>query len=128
MISGFTILYLLLIHWVGDFLFQSVYMAENKSKSFKVLISHTALYSGIITVCLIFLLELTMTDVGIFGLVTFVTHTAIDYVTSKIISKKFANKEYGTSIPNTGAFTVIGIDQTLHYTQLFLTYIILVHG
>ena len=57
-----------------------------------------------------------------FPLITFVFHTLTDYFTSKIVSRKFANQEYGSPIPNFGAFTVIGFDQVLHYVQLFLTY------
>jgi hypothetical protein len=58
----------------------------------------------------------------LFGVITFITHTATDYFTSRIVSKKFAKQEYGSPIPNFGAFTIIGIDQVLHYIQLFLTY------
>lgn len=57
--------------------------------------------------------------------ITFICHTATDYVTSRIVSKKFAKGHYGSAIPNFGAFTIIGFDQILHYIQLFLTYYIL---
>ena len=31
------------------------------------------------------------------------------------MSRKFERKEFGSPIPNTGGFTVIGLDQVLHY-------------
>jgi hypothetical protein len=60
-----------------------------------------------------------------FWIITFVAHTITDYFSSIIVSNKFAKKEYETSIPNTGPFTIIGIDQVLHYIQLFGTYYLL---
>jgi hypothetical protein len=66
-------------------------------------------------------------DVLAFVGITFVAHTITDYITSRIVSRKFANKEFGSPIPNTGAFTVIGFDQVLHYIQLFGTYYLLIN-
>jgi hypothetical protein len=83
----------------------------------------------VLVICLLFGLNNTtqttmwyVTHSFAFGVVTLICHTATDYVTSRIVSKKFAKGEYGSSIPNFGAFTIIGIDQVLHYVQLFLTY------
>jgi len=61
----------------------------------------------------------------LFFLITFCCHFITDYITSRIVSRKFANKEYGSPIPNIGAFTVIGFDQVLHYIQLFGTFYLL---
>jgi hypothetical protein len=61
----------------------------------------------------------------IFAAITFVIHFATDYVTSRIVKKRFEAKHFGSPIPNLGAFSIIGFDQVLHYTQLFLTYYIL---
>ena len=58
----------------------------------------------------------------LFSGITFIAHTVTDYFTSKIVSKRFENKHFGSKIPNLGAFTVIGFDQILHYVQLILTY------
>jgi len=57
--------------------------------------------------------------------ITFILHTLTDYFTSKIVKYKFNKKHYGSFIPNFGAFTIIGLDQLLHYIQLFLTYYLL---
>ena len=132
MIIAFAII---LIHFVADFIFQDEEWATNKSKSFKALIKHTATYSFIwYLVGFGFAVwgnhfggpsakDLGWSPwMGLFPIITFVAHTVTDYFTSKIVSRKFGKGEYGSPIPNFGAFTVIGFDQVLHYAQLFLTY------
>jgi hypothetical protein len=59
--------------------------------------------------------------------ITFISHFITDYITSRIVKRKFENNEYGSPIPNFGAFSIIGFDQVLHYTQLFLTYQFLIN-
>lgn len=133
-----TIIAIFTIHWIADFVFQDEDWATNKSKSFKSLVKHTATYSIIwYWVFVMFAIagnyfggpsRVEMgwsTWMGLFPIITFVFHTITDYFTSKIVSRKFANNEYGSPIPNTGAFTVIGFDQVLHYIQLFVTYYLL---
>jgi len=133
-----VILSIIFIHWVADFIFQAEEWATNKSKSFKALVKHTATYS-FIWYLVMFGFSIwrnhfggpTIKDLGwspwmgLFPIITFVFHTATDYFTSKVVSRKFANNEYGSPIPNFGAFTVIGFDQVLHYIQLFGTYYLL---
>ena len=166
---------IIIIHWIADFIMQDEKWALGKSKNWSDLLLHTFTYSftffwGI--ACLIlyiigrgednFLLSIS------FAIITFIFHTATDYFTSRIVSKRFAleapfnlkldnnvfksgdiivadNKEelivmhdyikhnYNTyrvklynSMPNFGAFTIIGLDQVLHYIQLFGTYYLLV--
>lgn len=125
-----VILSIILIHWVADFVFQAEVWAENKSKELKPLLKHTYTYSAIWLIVgslakATGAIHLEPGVLSLFVLITFVLHTATDYFTSKIVSKRFANKHYGSPIPNFGAFTVIGFDQVLHYTQLFLTYYLL---
>lgn len=130
-----VILSIIFIHWVADFIFQSEEWATNKSKSFKALVKHTATYS-LVWCLVLFGFSVwgnhfngpSVHELGwsswmlLFPFITFIFHTLTDYFTSKIVSRKFANQEYGSPIPNFGAFTVIGFDQVLHYVQLFLTY------
>lgn len=118
----FEIIVIILIHWIADFVFQDERWAVGKSKSIKSLVTHTIVYSVFWSILILFLsLEATL----IFVFVSFVTHTLTDYITSKIVSRKFQRKEYGSKIPNFGAFTIIGIDQVFHYVQLFSTYFLL---
>lgn len=121
------------IHWVSDFIFQDERWAINKSKNFYALLNHTFVYSILWYLPLVFLTKYNTNhslnnipyEALLFVIITFIFHTTTDYFTSKIVSKKFENKHYGSAIPNLGAFTIIGFDQVLHYFQLFITYYIL---
>jgi hypothetical protein len=115
------------VHWLADFVCQSELWALRKSKSVLHLLSHTLMYSFIwlivFTVYGISSGDLLISIKGIaFVTITFLAHTATDYVTSKVVAKRFADNKLGSPIPNFGAFTIIGFDQLLHYAQLFLTY------
>jgi hypothetical protein len=126
---------LIVIHHIADFMFQTEEMATGKSKSFKILLKHTGTYTLVFFV--FFALWCTYQnhighikpeDIGwtplvlLFFPITFICHTVIEYVSSKITARKFAKKEYYTGIPNFGVFAVINIDQIFHYATLFLTY------
>lgn len=131
-----TAFYIIVIHYIADFIFQAEEWAENKSKHNWALIMHTITYTAVWIVPAAFLFNFAC-DGSIFGTciysnklfiflgVTFVLHTITDYFTSRIVSKRFADKYYGSPIPNLGAFSIIGFDQVLHYAQLFLTYYLL---
>lgn len=124
MLESFIII---IIHYIADFVFQDEKWAVGKSKSFTLLIFHTAMYSFIwwlACVCFIVLADLPKIF-HLFAPITFVFHTITDYFTSKITSKLYAKGKFGSSIPNLGFFSMIGFDQVLHYAQLFLTYYIL---
>lgn len=116
---------IILTHWIADFIFQDEKWALGKSKNWSDLLSHTGTYSVLWTIPILWFTH----SIGItllFVLITFLAHTATDYVTSRIVSKKFAKGEYGSPIPNLGGFSVIGFDQVLHYTQLYLTWYFLI--
>lgn len=127
---------ILFIHWVADFIFQDEKWALGKSKNWGDLLLHTLTYSFIwfIVGIIYFFNNADFVNLGlhnddlfvrcviIFPIITFIAHTITDYFTSRIVSKKFAKGEYGSAIPNFGAFTIIGFDQLLHYVQLFYTY------
>lgn len=127
---------IIFIHWIADFIMQDEKWALGKSKNWSDLLNHTATYSFIwffaITIMLSSMAEIVLDALLIipvaflFMFITFIFHTATDYITSRIVSKKFAEGKYGSAIPNFGAFTIIGFDQVLHYVQLFLTYYLLI--
>ena len=131
--------YIVVIHFIADFIFQAEEWATNKSKDLVALVSHTFVYTLVWLIPAGFLFSSPCDLSPIFGRcvdgyklfpflgITFVAHTITDYFTSRIVSKKFANGEYGSPVPNFGAFTIIGFDQVLHYAQLFLTYHLLIN-
>jgi len=125
--------FIIVVHYIADFIFQAEEWAENKSKHNWALIMHTLTYTLVWMIPASFLFRFNCNE-SIFGGcvwsgkmfvflgVTFVLHTITDYITSRIVSKRFADKYYGSPIPNLGAFSIIGLDQVLHYAQLFGTY------
>jgi hypothetical protein len=131
-----TAFIIVVIHFIADFIFQAEEWAVNKSKSIGHLFAHVSMYTMIWSLLGNFLFA-SPCDASFLGYcvntpklvsflgITFVAHFITDYLTSRVVSQKFANNQYGSPIPNFGAFTVIGFDQVLHYGQLFLTYYIL---
>lgn len=117
-------IFIVLMHWFADFIMQDEEWALGKSKSLKPLFMHTFTYSAIWIIPLI-LWGFDIRSVTLFFFITFICHTITDFFTSKWVSHKFKKQEYGSSIPNTGAFTIIGFDQVLHYLQLIGTWYLL---
>lgn len=123
MISLTVILILLLAHFLADFPFQTKWMAENKSYHMYPLLCHTLTYSTVLTIFVIFLIGCTTdcSDIGwvFFWVWTFITHTLIDLITSRLVSWYYSIKQYRNM------FFVIGLDQLLHTVQVLVTYYIL---
>ena len=108
---------IIITHWVADFIFQAEEWALGKSKALEPLIKHTATYSALWFIPTYAMYGDIISSMY-FVSVTFMLHTATDYVTSRIVSKKFDKGHLGSKIPNFGAFSIIGFDQVLHYLQL----------
>lgn len=112
-------LYILLFsHFVGDFVCQSRYIAENKSKSWLVLTFHVF----ILTIC-IYLMSLTLgwlfgyesSGILLLSLINGVLHFCTDAATSRITTYFYKKGDMHKF------FTTIGADQFLHsITLIFL--------
>lgn len=120
-----VIMILLFFHWVADFLFQTECQANNKSKSWKALLYHTSVYT--LTMWIFTVMCVTNTlfttkyrySILIFVAALFVSHTIIDYVSSRVTSKLYKDENFRRF------FDVIGFDQYLHYLCIFLSYSLL---
>ena len=114
-----TIFFILLGHYLSDFVLQPNWVATNKSKSLGVLLLHTALYTSALTgfVLINFLLceEPVIVDVAAWGLLNGVLHFCVDGVTSQITSRAYKAKHMKEF------WLAIGADQTIHYACLFYT-------
>ncbi|RUP42182.1 MAG: DUF3307 domain-containing protein [Acinetobacter sp.] len=112
---------LMLSHWVADFLCQTDWMAQNKSKSWRALLLHTFTYSTVMSILFTGYTTLAGFEFSLmlffqFWFITFISHTATDYVTSRWTSKLWQQQKVHWF------FVVIGFDQLMHYTQLLLTF------
>jgi len=119
MISINTVIFILAIHWFADFVMQTDKQAKGKSRQWKWLLSHTATYSLFWFIPILIIFNLNVLSAIYFVLITFVIHTAQDYVTSRINSRLHQQNKIHEF------FVSVGFDQLLHFIQLLLTYNIL---
>lgn len=127
------VLIVILFHWIADFLLQTQDMAIQKSKSNYWLTQHIKAYMyGMlpVTFVLIFLGHATLLGALAWWIINGILHWCTDYATSRWTSKLYAEQKFYT--PNKyvkffnfpAFFSVIGLDQVIHYTCLFTTYYI----
>ena len=105
MISMGTAVLLVWVHTLADFFLQTDNMAVNKSSSNKWLLFHVSVYGG----CL-------LPFGGWYALLNAFLHFWTDYCTSRMTTRLWKARE------RHWFFVVIGVDQALHVTSLFLTY------
>lgn len=104
------LLFVLMAHMTGDYLFQSDYLAGNKGKDNYILLAHSVLYTvGVMIVAYIMGIELSIIKL----LILSVVHFPVDYIKAKGITPKYmGNKK------------ALLLDQLIHY--LTLLFIVLV--
>ncbi len=128
------VLSIIFFHWIADFLLQTADMATKKSTSNEWLTKHVKAYMyGMLPVTFVFIFFGGGTLFGAFAwwLLNGLLHWCTDYATSRWTSKLYADKQFYT--PNKyikffnfpAFFSVIGLDQCIHYTCLFVTYSLL---
>ena len=106
MIDLKIVITILILHFIADFVLQSSWMAVNKSKNNLALFLHVTVYAMVFSVFGF-----------LYAVVNAFMHFIIDYVTSRITSKFWAEQKYHLF------FVTIGLDQTLHFICLFSTYV-----
>lgn len=111
LIPLWIVFWLLLVHWLADFICQTDWMAKNKSSDTQALTAHVLLYTFILLLCGLPLF---------FGMTAFLwaavngcAHWLTDFVTSKITKKLWEQQRVHDF------FVVVGLDQVLHYVVLF---------
>lgn len=100
-------------HWMVDFCLQPRKIAESKSHNIMALISHCLSYTFIMTVSVALLTSNTK-DMPYLAAAFFVSHFVIDFVTSKLTSVFWTTQDMHKF------FTVIGFDQFLHTSVIFI--------
>lgn len=106
-----TLLILIWLHFVADFILQSDWMARNKSSSNIALAVHVCVYS------IPFIL------IGwVYACVNGVVHFGVDWITSRLCAKLYKSGKRHEF------FVVLGLDQAIHMTTLVITYQYLIGG
>ncbi|MFT5511595.1 MAG: hypothetical protein ACI89J_004699 [Hyphomicrobiaceae bacterium] len=112
---------LLIAHWIGDFVFQTTWMATTKNHRLDALLVHVLTYSLILAGPAVLLFGQTETAALFVG-ANAVLHLATDFVTSKFSSAMYAEKNMR------GFFVLLGFDQLLHHLALAATLVWFMHG
>lgn len=124
MISLTIVLVICFLHWVADFVCQTDWMAQNKSKQNKPLLVHVGVYTLVFAP-----FAFIVFDFGIalaFLLFNYIAHVVTDYLTSRRSSRLHKEGKLGSkTIPNFNFFATIGFDQFIHYVCLFGSYVVL---
>lgn len=114
------ILTMVIGHYIFDFIVQTREEGKGKSKDFGLLLDHTVTYSLYwIIPTIIYIIITGNWWMSLFPPVTFIFHTITDYYTSKTNAQLYADHE------EKAFWNSIGLDQLLHYSQLFTTFFIL---
>lgn len=110
---------LLAAHWYSDFVLQTRWQAENKSKNNIALSRHVGTYClgffVLLTISSIAGTGFTFTGIVLYILLNGVLHWITDFTTSRITSHFWAQKNVHSF------FVVIGIDQFIHAACLLVT-------
>lgn len=104
-------LLLLALHWVADFVLQTHWQAQNKSKNNAALAMHVGVYTLILMVGSAVVFGQSAGWVW-FWIVNGVLHFVTDYFTSRWSSKLYAKQDWHNF------FVVIGFDQLIHQITL----------
>ena len=115
----YGMLWLLTVHFIADFVLQSDWMAQNKSKSNEALGLHVLAYTAALSVGsfpLVFILGLRPGPIFVsWVFLNGAAHFATDYVTSRINARLWAAKQVHNF------FVGVGADQLIHALTLGLT-------
>ncbi len=103
---------LLITHFIADFVLQEDRVAKGKSKSNWILAEHVTIY----------MLPFIFIVSPLYALINGILHFAIDYFTSRLTGKLWAEGRVHDF------FVVIGFDQLLHALSLIGTYYLMFEG
>jgi hypothetical protein len=112
------LLLLFFLHWFGDFVCQTRWMADNKSKNPAALTYHVLIYTAVMAIGLspwIVWKDIAPESFGYFLIVNFGLHWLTDITTSQFTKYFWAKKDIHKF------FATIGFDQCIHQVCLLVT-------
>lgn len=123
--NAFSIVYLLALHFLADFVLQTRDMAKNKSSDLKVLAAHVGIQFAVVALGATLIAKSTVAAIAL-GLLNGAIHGAVDWYIWKLY-KLSVQKRFPDAKPETYKFwedhlffTTIGLDQLLHGATLVL--------
>lgn len=138
MIELTPLIFILITHFIGDFVFQTRWMARNKSSSIYALFLHVFTYS--VTLAIPFIWMFDNMDMWFFFIfINFFLHGVTDFCTSRLTRKYYLEMkaseeklkyplEYHSyavqdmMISEKNFYMTLGFDQLIHMLTLVLTY------
>jgi hypothetical protein len=111
----YVILFVLFLHWVADFIAQTRWMAENKSKDNKALMLHIITYGLVMYVGLLIgapFLKLHLGLILAYVIINCAIHCGVDFVTSRM------NAHFWQTWKQNYFWWNIGFDQYVHQVCL----------
>jgi ABC-type Co2+ transport system permease subunit len=117
--GGFALI--MLLHFIGDFVCQGRYLAENKSKGLATLCAHVSIYTCILGVGLFIIRQFSYAEeldsrmLLAFCIANWILHFITDAITSRLTAKLWqSDNKYWF-------FTTVGFDQFIHFLCLYYT-------
>lgn len=106
--------FLLIVHYIADFICQTRWMGENKSKDWRALLLHVGIYTFVLSVCMNAVVPNFPAEYPHnFVIFNGVAHWLTDYVTSRASRWAYENKRMGMF------WNIIGADQLIHGLTLY---------
>lgn len=127
MISAGLFIYILALHYLGDYLFQPYSMSVEKSENHITMLAHVWIYTCTLYIGLVFVIgiEPALKFAGL----NFIFHYVVDYLTSRVISDNSSKllldpddtKPIHKRLSLWGPISLLGFDQFLHHSLLLIT-------
>jgi len=108
-----TIMSIIAVHWIADFVLQTDWQAKNKSSNNKALFAHVTSYTVALYVYAIIFLPVEVVYLWTFS--NSLLHLITDYFTSRINTYLWSKGRVHDF------FVSVGFDQVIHYACLFGT-------
>lgn len=118
-----SVLFLVIIfaHFLGDFVFQSHWMSQNKSKRMDALVSHTVVYGVVLLATIsVFMYPVAIVRETLGGwflvwlALNVFLHGLTDFVTARLSSMYFGKDWHNF-------FVIVGGDQATHYMTMLVS-------
>lgn len=109
-------IYLLVAHFIGDWIIQTSWMAAEKSKNFLALLTHVVTYH-VFTFGALYLVGIDLVDALWATLFLAVTHAFLDNRRFEIWWIRKIKKSKDEEIP---MWLLIGVDQSFHFVLFFI--------